>query len=37
MITPKQTPERIERDRLEKDKKEQGFGVYLTAKNEIEK
>ena len=35
-FTPKQTPERIERDRLEKIKKEQGFGAYLTAKNEIE-
>ena len=34
-FTPKQTPERIERDRLEKIKKEQGFGAYLTAKNEI--
>ena len=35
-FTPKQTPERIERDRLEKIKKEQGIGAYLTAKNEIE-
>lgn len=33
-FTPKQTPERIERDRLEKIKKEQGMGAYFSAKNE---
>lgn len=33
-FTPKQTPERIERDRLEKIKKEQGIGAYFSAKNE---
>ena len=33
---PKQTQEQKQKTQLEKIKKEQGFGAYLTAKNEIE-